>query len=58
MVVYEIIGAIVALALMLEIGIEIRRQHPHRILIGASLIVLMIMLVYADHALLVGSVVT
>jgi uncharacterized protein YkwD len=57
MVVYEIIGAIVALALMLEIGIEVRRQHPHRILVGVSLIVLMVLLVYTDHALLVGTVV-
>jgi uncharacterized protein YkwD len=55
-VVYEIIGAIIVLALMLEIGVEIRRQHPHRILIGVSLVLLMVVLVYADHALLTGTV--
>lgn len=56
-VAYEIIGAIVALALMLEIGVEIHRQHPHRIALGISLIALMMILVYADHSLLSGSVV-
>jgi|SRR5665213_1601017 len=53
--IYEIIGAIVVLALMLEIGVEIRRQHPHRIVLGLSLIALMVVLVYADHAFFVGN---
>ena len=52
---YEFIGAIVALALILEIGVEMRRQHPHRIVIGLSLIALMVVLVYADHAFFVGN---
>jgi uncharacterized protein YkwD len=52
--VYTIIGAIVALALILEVAIEVRRQHPHRIAMGLSLISLMIILVYVGHTLVAG----
>ena len=53
---YEIIAVIIAMALALEVGIESRRQHPHRIAMGLSLACLMIVLLYAGHALLVGHV--
>lgn len=53
-VAYECIGAVVALALLLEIGVELERQHPRRIAVGVSLIALMLVLVYADHAFFVG----
>lgn len=52
--VYYVIGLIVLLALILEVIIEARRQHPHRIVMGLSLISLMIILVFAGHTLLVG----
>lgn len=57
MFLYYLIGAVVVFALMLEIGVEIRRQHPHRIAVGLSLIALMLILVYVDHALLTGNVI-
>jgi hypothetical protein len=51
---YGIIGAITAMALILEVAIEARRQHPHRIVMGLSLITLMIILIYAGHTLVAG----
>ncbi len=51
---YGIIAAIITLALLLEIVVEFRRQHPHRIAMGLSLICLMLILVYAGHVLLIG----
>lgn len=51
---YGIIAAIITLALLLEIVVEFRRQHPHRIAMGLSLICLMVILVYAGHILLIG----
>ncbi len=51
---YEIIGVIITLALVLEVVVEARRRHPHRLVMGLSLISLMLILVYAGHTLLVG----
>ena len=42
------------LALIFEIAVEARRPHPHRVVIGLSLISLMIILVYAGHTLVAG----
>jgi uncharacterized protein YkwD len=53
--VYGIIGAIVAMALILEVVVETKRQHPHRIVMGLSLISLMFILVFAGHTLFGGS---
>jgi uncharacterized protein YkwD len=55
-IVYEAIGAIIVLALFLEIGVELRRQHPHRIVIGLSLIMLILILGYADHTFIASTV--
>jgi uncharacterized protein YkwD len=52
--VYGIIGAIVALSLILEVAVEVRRQHPHRIAMGLSLICLMVILIYAGHTFIAG----
>jgi hypothetical protein len=52
--VYELIGAIILLALILEIGIELKRQHPHRIVLGLSLIGFMVVLLYVGQAAVSG----
>ena len=57
MVAYEIITVIVLMALALEVGVEFRRQHPHRIAIGFSLICFMAILLFAGHSVLVGNLV-
>jgi uncharacterized protein YkwD len=51
---YGIIGLIVGMALILEVVVEVRRQHPHRIARGLSLIALMVILVFVGHTLLIG----
>ena len=51
---YGVIGAIVVMALVLEVVVEVRRHYPHRIMMGLSLISLMIILVYVGHTLVTG----
>ncbi|MDR3570758.1 MAG: CAP domain-containing protein [Candidatus Pacebacteria bacterium] len=51
---YVIIAAIIILALLLEVGIELKRQHPHRIVLGLSLVGLMLALLFVGHAFVFG----
>ena len=48
---YIILGTIIIIALLLNIFIEIRRQHPRHILYGLSLLVLIISLLYLQNYL-------
>jgi hypothetical protein len=52
--IYLAIAAVITMALILEVGIELRRQHPHRIALGLSLVCLMVVLLYAGHSFMFG----
>lgn len=51
---YEFIAGVIALALILEVGVELKRQHPHRIALGLSLVSLMLVLVFVGHVFVFG----
>jgi len=55
--VYEFLAGIIAIALALMIGIEIKRQHPVHILYGTLLILFMGALLYAWQGLLFGKLI-
>jgi hypothetical protein len=55
--IYTILAAIIVLALLLMIFIEIRRQHPRNIIAGVLLLFLIFVLFYAYHNLFPGVVV-
>jgi len=51
---YGIIAAITVLALVFEIGIAVRRPHPHRVVLGFSLIGLTVLLLFVGHTFVFG----
>jgi uncharacterized protein YkwD len=52
--VYSILAVFIVLALLLMIGIEIKRQHPLHIFYGVALLALMAMLLYSWQGYLFG----
>jgi uncharacterized protein YkwD len=51
---YSVLGIFITLALMLMIGVEIKRQHPLHIAYGVSLLALMGMLLYSWQGVFFG----
>ncbi len=56
-VLYEVIAGVVGLALVIEVFTELRRTHPHRIVLGLSILGLMVTLVLIGHVFLFGDLV-
>lgn len=56
-VVYEMIAALIALVLILEVVLELRSPHPHHLLHALFLFVLMLALLFAVPLLMAGNLV-